>query len=89
MLFKEISSVLPLFSPLVSGISANLIVVVSTPIIVVARGSLKWRLLGCDPKVTMGDNFHGAGEDESSSALMLNKNATTTLKFATIKDTED
>jgi hypothetical protein len=63
-------------------------VVVSTPITVVARGSLTRRLLGCDPKVMMDENFNGAGEDVSSSELMLMKNATTTLKFATIKDTE-
>jgi hypothetical protein len=36
----------------------------------------------------MDENFSGAGEDVSSSELILMRNVTTTLKFATIKETE-
>jgi hypothetical protein len=90
MLCKEKSSVLPFFSALgrISGRSVNLIVVVSTFITVVARGSRTRRLIGRDPKVMMDVIFDGVGEGASSSALMCKKNATTTLEFATIKDTE-
>jgi hypothetical protein len=45
-------------------------------------------LIGSDPKVMMDVIFNSVGKDVSSSVLMCKKNATITLEFATIKDTE-
>jgi hypothetical protein len=63
--------------------SSNTTAVVPASVKVIARGS-RARFLGSDPKVMMGVGEDGA----SSSAFKWNMNATTTLKFATIRDIE-